>query len=121
MGWVVTDRVADTSTSTTSPFTVSGTAPTGYRTFSAVCSVGDQVPYVIAHQSATEWETGIATYSSSNTLTRDYVFQSSNSNNPVTFSAGNKDVILDVSSFFYNLPKASHDSGILGWAFAGGF
>ena len=44
MAFVTADRVKDTSTTTgTGSITVSGAAPTGYRTFSTVLSAGDTV------------------------------------------------------------------------------
>lgn len=90
------DRVKDTTTTTgTGNITVSGSAPTGYRTLSAVYAVGDAIPYVIAAQSGTEWEAGIGTYASSNTLERTTVTASSNSGSAVNFSAGTKDVFVD--------------------------
>lgn len=94
-GWLVKDRVKDTSTTTgTGALTLSGTAPTGYQAFS-VYTVGDTFPYVIQHQSAAEWEVGEGSYSASNTLTRTLVKASSNSGAAVNLSAGTKDVWVD--------------------------
>ena len=48
MAFVLSDRVADTSTTTgTGTLTLANSAPTGYRTFGSVCSTGDRVPYAI--------------------------------------------------------------------------
>ena len=95
MAFVTADRVLDTSTSTgTGAFVVSGTAPSGYRTFSAVLTTSDTCYYSIQHQTLNEWETGTATYSSANTLTRTTVATSSNAGAAVNFSAGTKDVSL---------------------------
>ena len=103
MTWQFYDRIKDTSTTTgTGAFTVSGSAPTGYQTFSARYAVGDDVPYVIVHQTLNEWETGLGTYSSSNTLTRTTVRSSSNSDAAVDFSAGTKDVFVDIIAAFAN-------------------
>lgn len=88
------DRVWETSTTTgTGTFTVSG-ARTGFRAFSAVGN-GTVVSYTITD--GTAWELGEGTYSS-NTLTRDKVYSSSNSNSLVEFGAGTKDVILSIPS-----------------------
>lgn len=88
------DRVRDTTTTTgTGNITVSGSAPSGYRTLSAVYVVDDRVPYVIA--GGAEWEAGIGTYGSSNVLERTLVTASSNSGAAVNFSAGSKDVFVD--------------------------
>ena len=95
MAFVSSDRIYDTSTTTgTGAFTLSGSSAIGYKTFSAVMSVGDTCYYVIAHQTANEWEVGLGTYSSDNTITRTTVYTSSNSNTAVTFSAGTKDVFM---------------------------
>lgn len=99
MTFVVRDRVRDTSTSTgTGVITVSGTAASTYRSFDAVSSTNDLIPYLIVHQSANEWELGIATKNASNQLTRTDagVFDgSAGVGARVNFSAGTKDVILN--------------------------
>jgi hypothetical protein len=99
MAFVTADRVRDTSTTTgTGNFTVTGTAPTAYRTFSAVLSVSDTFYYVIQHQTLNEWEVGLGTYSSSNVFARTTVISSSNANSAVNFSAGTKDVFLTLAA-----------------------
>lgn len=95
MAFVSSDRIYDTSTTTsTSPMVVSGTPVTGYKTFSAVMSTSDTCYYAIVHQTLNEWEVGLGTYSSANTITRTTVYTSTNSNNAVSFSAGTKDVFM---------------------------
>lgn len=99
MAFVTADRIRDTSTTTsTGNFTVTGTAPTGYRTFSAVLSVSDTFYYVIQHQTLNEWEVGLGTYSSANVFARTTVLSSSNANTAVNFSAGTKDVFLTLAA-----------------------
>lgn len=94
MAHITADRVKETSTTTgTGAFTLAGAA-TGYRAFSAVCSVSDTVFYCIALQSGSEWEVGLGTYTSTNVLTRTTVLASSNAGSAVTFSAGTKDVFI---------------------------
>jgi hypothetical protein len=67
----------------------------GYQSFSAVGNANTTY-YVIANQSASEWEVGIGTYTASGTtLSRDTVLSSSNSGSLVNFSAGTKDVFVD--------------------------
>lgn len=89
------DRIKDTTTTTgTGPFTVSGTPPTGFLTFSSRFSVGDTFYCVI--EGGAEWQTGYATYSASNQITFDKVEASSNSDSAVTFSAGTKNVFVDM-------------------------
>ena len=95
MAFITADRVLDSSTSTgTGPFVVSGTPAAGYRTFSAVMSVNDTCYYSIQGQTTSEWDVGLGTYSSANTLTRTTVYSSSNSGSAVTFSAGTKNVFI---------------------------
>jgi hypothetical protein len=99
MAHVTADRVRDTSTSTgTGNFTVSGSAPTGFRTLSAVLSVADTFYYAIQSQGLNEWEVGLGTYSSANVFTRTTVLSSSNAGAAVTFSAGTKDVFLTLAA-----------------------
>jgi hypothetical protein len=95
MAFIIADRVRDTSTTTGSGnFTVSGSAPSTYRTFSAVCTAADTFPYFIASQTLNEWEVGLATYSSANVFARTTIYSSSNAGSIVTFSTGTKDVVL---------------------------
>jgi hypothetical protein len=99
MAHITADRVRDTSTSTgTGSFTVSGTAPTGFRTLSAVLSVGDTFYYAIQSQGLNEWEVGLGTYSSANVFARTTVLSSSNAGSAVSFSAGTKDVFLTLAA-----------------------
>jgi len=99
MAFITADRVLDSSTSTgTGAFVVSGTPAAGYRTFSAVMSVSDTCYYSIQGQTTSEWEVGLGTYSSANTLTRTTVYSSSNSGSAVTFSAGTKNVFITVAA-----------------------
>jgi hypothetical protein len=99
MAFITADRVLDSSTSTgTGAFVVSGTPAAGYQTFSAVMSVGDTCYYSIQGQTTSEWEVGLATYSSANTLTRTTIYSSSNAGSAVTFSAGTKNVFLTMAA-----------------------
>jgi len=99
MAFITADRVLDSSTSTgTGAFVVSGTPAAGYRTFSAVMSVSDTCYYSIQGQTTSEWEVGLGTYSSANTLTRTTVYSSSNSGSAVTFSAGTKNVFITMAA-----------------------
>lgn len=109
MAFVLADRVWDTSTTTgTGALTLSGSAPNNFRAFSAVLSVGDTCYYSIRNQAANEFEEGLGTYSSANTLTRTTVYSSSNSNSAVSLSAGTKDVFI---SFLANRTVVLDGSG----------
>lgn len=95
MAFVSADRVSDTTTVTgTGNVTVSGVAPTGYRTLSAVLSVGDTFYYCISDQTTGKWETGTGTYVSANVFARTTVLSSSNSGSLVAFTDGTKTVFV---------------------------
>jgi hypothetical protein len=89
------DRVQETTTTTgTGTVTLAG-AVSGYRTFTSCIGDGDRVRYAIV--GGTEWEVGEGVFTSSGTtLTRENVFSSSNSNALVSFSAGTKNVWVDL-------------------------
>jgi hypothetical protein len=108
MATIIADRVRDTTTWTFSPFTLSGTPPTKYRTFSAVCAVGDTVDVFFRHQTVNQWQVATCTYSATNQLTLGTVYASSNAGAAVTFSNGVIDVVLDVPAakrVLTNLPQ----------------
>jgi hypothetical protein len=58
-------------------------------------STEDVFYYFISNRSEAEWEVGTGHMSDANTLVRDTVLASTNSNNAVNFSAGTKDVTND--------------------------
>lgn len=92
MAFVVADRVQETTTTTgTGTLTLAG-AVSGYQSFAAIGN-GNTTYYAVVHQTLNEWEIRSGTYTSSGTtLSRGVCYASSNSNNPVTFSAGTKNV-----------------------------
>jgi len=95
MALILADRVNETTTTTGTGAVTLGGAVSGYQSFAAVGN-GNTTYYTIAHQSASEWEVGIGTYTASGTsLSRDTVLASSNSGALVPFSAGNKNVFVD--------------------------
>lgn len=93
----VHDRVYETSTTTgTGNFTLAGAVPQ-FQAFSDRFTSGteraaDPLYYCIKGQSGTEWEVGRGYLSDATTLVRLVVFESSNSDALVNFSAGTKDV-----------------------------
>jgi hypothetical protein len=98
MPYITADRVKESST-----IIGTGTIPllgaaVGFRTFASQMNVGDTCSYVISNTTGSEWEAGIATYSSNNTLTRNTVQSSTNANGLVNFSAGMKDVFIGPTS-----------------------
>lgn len=113
MAHIVEDRVKDTTTTTgTGNVTLSGSAPTGYRTFGSVLSNNDTTFYCIAGQSGGEWEVGLGTYvSATPALARTTVLASSNANAAVSFSAGTKDVFMTAAAD--RLPMLNNELAII--------
>lgn len=90
----VFDRVKETTTTTgTGAITLSG-AVTSFQAFSDVLSVGDGTFYAIVDSTSGLWETGIGTYSGTNTLSRTTILESSNNGNVVNFTSGTKQVFM---------------------------
>lgn len=94
MALILADRVQETTTTTgTGTVTLAGAA-SGFQSFAAIGN-GNSTYYTITSQTATEWEVGIGTYTSSGTtLSRTTVLSSSNSGSLVNFSAGSKNVFV---------------------------
>jgi hypothetical protein len=100
MAFVVADRVKESTTSTgTSTINLGGTSD-GFQGFVAGIGDGNTTYYAISHQTAAEWEVGIGivTDAATDTLSRDTIISSSNSDSAVNFSAGSKDVIATLPS-----------------------
>ena len=94
MALVINDRVKETSTTTgTGTINLAG-AETGYEGFVAGIGTGNTTYYAIELNSAGEWEVGIGTVTdaTTDTLSRDTIITSSNSDSAVNFSAGTKNV-----------------------------
>ncbi len=99
MPHIVEDRILESTTTTGTGDITLAAAITGFRRFSAVCAVGDTVPYFIEAIDSVglptgDYEYGTATYSAANTLTRTKVDGSSNAGAAVNFAAGTKNVGL---------------------------
>ena len=90
MGFVLKDRVKETTTTTgTGTLTLAG-AVEGFQAFSAI---GDGNSTFYAITDGTDWEVGAGTYTASGTtLSRDSIISSSNSGSAVNWGAGDKDV-----------------------------
>jgi hypothetical protein len=93
MALVIADRVRETTASTGTGTVTLGGPYSGFQAFS-VLGNGNTTYYAIIDPTAGSWEVGIGTYTTSgNTLSRDIVLSSSNSDNLVNFGAGVKDAI----------------------------
>ena len=94
MPLVVRDRVKVTTATTGTGTLTLGAAAAGFQDFSVIGN-GNTTYYTITDTAAGAWEVGIGTYTSSGTtLSRDFVFESSNSGNLVNFGSGQKDVFV---------------------------
>ena len=111
MALVINDRVKETSTTTgTGTFDLNGAA-TGFETF--VAGIGDTntTYYCIFNQGTTEFEVGIGTVTdaATDTLSRDTVLSSSNSDNKVDFGSGTKDVFCTLPASKAVIEDASNN------------
>jgi len=98
MALVINDRVKETTTSTgTGTINLAG-ASQDFIGFVAGIGTGNQTFYCITLASNDEFEVGIGTVTdaSPDTLSRQTVLSSTNSNNLVDFSAGTKDVFCTI-------------------------
>lgn len=97
MALIIADRVQETTTTTsTGSYTLAG-ATVGFRAFSSVCVDGDTVYYTA--ENGTDWEVGLGTWGTGNTLARTIILSSSNSGSAVNWSAGSKNVFLTVPAY----------------------
>lgn len=115
MAGVAADRVKETSTSTgTGNFTLAG-AYTGFQSFNTAFGTASvdfiyQIEAIDASGTPTgDWEVGIGYLSDSTTLVRDIVLESSNSDAPVNFSAGSKNVFCAPSADRLNSARIAFD------------
>ena len=94
MALVINDRVKETSTTTgTGVFSLNG-AVTGFENFVTGIGNTNTTYYAIFLEGTDEWEVGLGTVAdaATDTLTRNTVITSSNSDNAVNFSSGTKNV-----------------------------
>jgi hypothetical protein len=96
MALIIKDRVKEVTTSTGTGAVSLGGASATFDAFQSVMSNGDTTFYAIVHTaSATdEWEVGLGTWNTGNTLTRTTVYAGSSGTSAVNFSSGNKDVFM---------------------------
>src|SRR5688572_3187106 len=96
MAFITSSRVKETSTSTgTGNLTLAGAVSGLYKTFDDRCADADTFFYVIEHQSANEWETGVGTFvAATPAIARTTVLESSNGDAAVNFAAGTKHIFI---------------------------
>ena len=96
MALVLNDRVKETSTTTGQGTLDLAGAATGFETF--VTGIGDTntTYYAIVQAGSNNFEVGEGTLSASSTLQRTTPISSSNSDNAVDFSVGDKDVFCTI-------------------------
>ena len=127
MAFVINDRVKETSDTTgTGTLNLAG-ATTGFETFVAGIGTGNTTYYAITLAGTAEFEVGIGTVTdaSPDTLSRDTILSSSNSDSAVNFSAGTKTIfctipasksvlLSDVGATTLNLSSANIHAGRYG-------
>ncbi len=127
MAFVINDRVKETSISTgTGTFNLAGSV-TGFETFVAGIGNSNTTYYAITLPGVAEFEVGIGTVTdaSTDTLSRDTILSSSNSDSAVNFSAGTKNIfctipasksvlLSDVGASTLNLSSANIHAGRYG-------
>ena len=94
MAFALNDRVKETSTTTgTGTFDLAG-AEIGFESFVSGVGNGNQTYYAISNDGTNEFEVGIGTVTDAtpDTLSRDTIISSSNSDALVNFTSGTKDV-----------------------------
>jgi len=111
MAFLIKDRVLETCSSPgTGAITLLG-AVTGYQSFSTAFSStnGTTTYYCIADQGGANWEVGLGTWNTGNTLSRTTVYASSNAGSTVNFASGTQNVFCT-----YPAEYAVYQGGPLG-------
>ena len=101
MAYVLADRVFETTTTTgTGTINLAGTK-TGFQSFVQGVGDGEEVPYLI--DDGIDWEVGLGTVTagSPDTLSRDTIYQSTNSDAAVNWGAGTRNVRLSLPANLY--------------------
>jgi hypothetical protein len=96
MAFIIKDRVKEGTTTTgTGAFTLGGSSAT-FDPFNSFMTNGDTTYYAVVHTASgvDEWEVGLGTWNTGNTLTRTTVLGGSNGTSAVDFSAGTKDIFM---------------------------
>ena len=125
MAHIVTDKVMETTTTTGTGAIALGGAVVGFQDFDSQMANADTTVYAIkgiSGASVGEWEVGLGTWNTGNTLSRTTIVRSSNANSVVTLSAGTKAIYMTFTptvrqpgmSFTGALTPATSDLAALG-------
>ena len=101
MAFQTGDRIRETTTTTGTLTLALAGATIGNRPFSAVCANGDVIYYCVADQGGANWEVGLGTWATGNTLARvagSVLSGSAGAGVLTTFGVGTKDVFCTVPS-----------------------
>lgn len=97
MAHILEDRVRETTTTTSTGAITPLGAVANYRTFSSQLANGDTTLYAIVHRTANEWEVGVGTWNTGNTISRTTILDGSNGTSAVNLSAGVKDIFMTLT------------------------
>jgi hypothetical protein len=96
MAFIIKDRVKEGTTTTgTGALTLGGSSAT-FDPFNSFMTNGDTTYYAVVHTASgvDEWEVGLGTWNTGNTLTRTTVLSGSNGTSAVDFGSGTKDIFM---------------------------
>lgn len=113
MALIFADRVFEqSSTIGLGAMTLTGSL-LNFQSFLDGIGVGNQTHYAIVDNTNVEWEVGVGTLTASTVFTRDTVLASSNSNAPVNFAAGVKQVFTTVAAQFFTSSLNTSAHGLI--------
>jgi len=94
MAFLVADRIKETTTTTGTGTLSLGGAVSGFETFVTGIGTTNETYYAVVDYATGDWEVGVGTVTDAtpDTLSRDTILQSSNSDSAVDFGAGTKTV-----------------------------
>ena len=117
MALIIKDRVKEGTTSTgTGSIALAGSSAT-FDAFNSYMTDGDTTYYSISHSATgvNEWEVGLGTWNTGNTLTRTTVLAGSAGTSAVDFSAGTKNIFMTYPSAIAAYTDGSGDlSSLIG-------
>jgi hypothetical protein len=114
MAFILKDRVKETTTTAGTGAVSLGGASNTFDTFQSYMADGDTTYYAIVTtvSGSDEWEVGLGTWNTGNTLTRTTVLSGSNGTSAVNFSAGAKEVFMTYPASKAQFESSSGDMSI---------